>query len=690
MTNRLANETSPYLLQHQDNPVDWYAWGDEAFATARAEDKPVLLSIGYSACHWCHVMAHESFEDPQIASLMNELFVNVKVDREERPDVDSVYMAAVQAMTGHGGWPMTVFLAPDGRPFYGGTYFPNDDRGGMPAFPRVLQAVADAYHNRKSEVLSNSSAVMGAIEAQSAPRKNATPLDRAVIDNAAEHLAEQFDAEHGGFGIQPKFPQPMNYELLLRHWHATGDRRSLDMVTLTLEQMARGGIYDQLGGGFARYSTDTFWLVPHFEKMLYDNALLMPLYLHAWQATGNPLLVRVIEETFSYVLREMTHRSGGFYSSQDADSEGEEGKFFVWLPEEIDRVLGLELGKVARTFWGVTREGNFEGRNILSVPKDMTEVAGELGMSETELESSIAAARKQLYAARAERVWPGRDEKVLAAWNALMLKAFAECGAAMDRREWVDVARRNAEFLVGQMVSPSGRLLRTWKDDDGGGQARLNGYLEDYAMLADALISLYEATFERRWLDEARRWAGEMIRLFWSEDDGVFYDTGIDHEEMIVRPRDVFDNAMPCGGSAAAMALLRLSVHTGEPEHARRAVKSLGSVREFMDRSPGGFGHWMCALDLHVSGAQEIAVVGPRGEAATESMLATARSGYAPNRVLAWADEEQSPDAPPLLASKGLINGKPAAYVCRNYVCDEPVTDAESLRERLTSSAGRG
>jgi len=678
MPNRLARETSPYLLQHQDNPVDWYPWGDEAFAKARAEDKPVFLSIGYSSCHWCHVMEHESFENEKIAALMNELFVSIKVDREERPDVDAIYMAAVQAMTGHGGWPMSVFMTPDGKPYFTGTYFPPEERHGMPAFPHVLQAVADAYHNRKSEVLSTTSRIVEYLQEQTAARASAEPLTRDLIAEAYRVLAATFDHEHGGFGGAPKFPQPMTYELLLRYWHATGDAEPLRMVEATLQRMAQGGIYDQAGGGFHRYATDTLWLVPHFEKMLYDNAQLASLYLHAWQATGIDDYRRVVEETLRYVEHEMLDPAGGFYSAQDADSEGVEGKFFVWSPQEIDDVLGADLGRVARAYFAVTEEGNFEGRNILWRPRDDEAVARELGLSSDALHAAIDDARAKLLAGRERRVHPGLDDKALTSWNALMLKAFAEAGAALERPAYIEIARRNAEFLLGELVR-DGRLLRTWR----AGEAKLNGYLEDYAYLIDALLALYEATFEQRWLDEAAALADGMIALFWDAGSGIFFDTGSDHEQLLVRPRDIFDNATPSGGAAAALALLRLAVFTGKQGYQTYAVSSIRSVREFLPRMPSGFAHWLCALDFYLSTPKEIVVIGPREDDATRALLRVACGRYLPNRAVAGADAPAADSTSPLLAGREMIDGRPTAYVCEHYACRLPVTEPGALAEQL-------
>ncbi|MEX2159665.1 MAG: thioredoxin domain-containing protein [Dehalococcoidia bacterium] len=678
MPNRLANETSPYLLQHKDNPVDWYPWGDEALKRAREEDKPIFLSIGYSSCHWCHVMERESFENHEIAALMNELFVNIKVDREERPDVDSIYMSAVQAMTGQGGWPMSMFLTPDGKPFYAGTYFPPEDRGGMPAFPRVLEALAEAYRDRRHEVLETTGRITEHLKQQTEAQPSNEPLTRDMFGEAFRTLASTFDNEHGGFGSAPKFPSPMQYEFLLRYWHATGDPEPLRMVELTLQKMARGGMYDQAGGGFHRYSTDQLWLVPHFEKMLYDNAQLVQLYLHAWQATGNALYRRIVEETLTYSEREMLDPAGGFYSAQDADSEGEEGKFFVWTPAEIHEAAGPELARVVRTYYGVTEAGNFEGRSILWRPRGDDAIAAELGLTLDELKAEIETARARLLEARSHRIAPARDDKVLTSWNALMLRAFAEAGAVLDNAHYVDIAHRNAEFLLSSLVEDD-RLLRTWKD----GRAKLNAYLEDYAYLIDALLTLYEATFEPRWLSEAARLADGMIDLFWDDSRGVFFDTGRDHEELVVRPRDIFDNATPCGGSAAALALLRLAVFTGNVDLERHAVSSLRSVRDYLGRMPSGFAHWLCALDFYLSTPKEIVVIGPRDDAATRALLDVAFTRYRPNKVVAGAESPAQDGVSPLLKERGMIGGRPAAYVCEHYACRLPVTDPDALARQL-------
>ncbi len=679
--NRLAAETSPYLLQHAHNPVDWYPWGPEAFERARREDKPVLLSVGYSACHWCHVMERESFENDEIAALMNQLFVSIKVDREERPDVDQIYMQAVQSMTGRGGWPMTVFLTPDGVPFYGGTYFPPVDRHGMPAFPRLLRAIADAYHTRRGEVVEAGRQLVESMGQSGRLGASTSLLGRDVLVRAYLGLSGEFDERDGGLGQAPKFPQPMTWEAVLRIARRTGDRRGLEMLRLTLTRMARGGIYDQLGGGFHRYSVDGQWLVPHFEKMLYDNAQLASLYLHAWLATGDALYRRIAEETLDYVRREMTHPEGGFYSAQDADSEGQEGKFFVWSPDEIRRVLGdPALARVALAYWGVDDGPNFEGHNILFVPREPAEVAADLGLTPEALAEAIARARALLHAEREKRAHPGLDDKVLASWNGLMLAAFAEAAAVLGREDYLAAAVRNAEFIAGRMVR-DGRLLRSWKD----GRAHITGYLEDHAMVGVGLHALYEATFDRRWLDESRRLADEALRLFWVPEREAFFDTGHDQEALVVRPRNLFDNAVPSGTSVAIDWLLRLAVVLGEERYEATALAALRPMADLMQRYPSGFGRYLSALDFHLGPTAEIALVWRDGErAALAPLLATVHGRYQPNRVLVGAREGDPAAAGlPLLAQRGAVAGRPTAYVCQHYVCRQPVTDPEALARQL-------
>ncbi len=682
MANRLINETSPYLLQHAENPVDWYAWGEEALGRARDEDRPILLSIGYSACHWCHVMERESFENDDIAALMNDSFVNIKVDREERPDLDAVYMEAVQMMTGSGGWPMTVFLTPEGHPYYGGTYFPPEDRQGMPGFPRLLAAASQAYHTNKGEIDRVTRQLAEQMGRTGQMPRGFTPLTTEVMHNAYSQLATQFDHLNGGFGNAPKFPQPMTPEFLLRYNRHGFNARALEMVELTLQKMAYGGIYDQVGGGFHRYSTDAYWLVPHFEKMLYDNALLVRLYLHAWQVTGNPLYRRITEETLDYVLREMTDPAGGFYSAQDADSEGVEGKFFVWTPDELRPLLGDDADLVMG-YYGVTERGNFEGENILNVTRPPEEYASQRGVSEDSLAQAITRARAILLDVREQRIHPLRDDKVLTSWNGLMLRSFAEAGAALGRPDYLDAARKNADFVLAAMRSADGRLLRTWRN----GQAKLNGYLEDYACLADGLLSLHEATLEPRWLQEAVSVADDMALLFWDDAVGGFYDTGSDHEELVIRPRDVFDNAQPCGGSVASDVLLRLAVVTGSDDFSAKGATPLRAMQQMLGRAPSATGHWLGALDFYVSLPREIVIVGPSDDPAAAAMLQEVSARFMPNRVVVGVSDPANPPLQdsPLLEQRVMQEGLSTAYVCENYACQLPVTDAAALAAQLDS-----
>ena len=680
MPNRLIDETSPYLLQHAHNPVDWYPWGPDALERAKAEDKPILLSVGYSACHWCHVMERESFEDPQTAAQMNEGFICIKVDREERPDIDSIYMTAVQALSGQGGWPMTVFLTPDGKPFYGGTYFPPQDRHQMPGFPRVLQAMSQAYKENRAEVVLATDQLLERMRQVANTARSLEPLTADVMHQAFRGIAGGFDDTHGGVGHAPKFPQPMTYEFLLRHYLRTQDPHALEIVELTLDRMAWGGIYDQIGGGFHRYSTDAFWLAPHFEKMLYDNALLAKLYLHAYQVTGKELYRRVVEEILEYVRREMTDPSGGFYSAQDADSEGVEGKFFVWTPQEVAQVLGDEDAATFNRYYDVAPEGNFEGSSILHVAADPADIAAEAGLAPLELEALLARSRARLHEAREQRIHPGLDDKVLTAWNALMMRAFAEAAAVLGRSDYRDIANQNAKFLLEALREGGGRLLRTYKD----GKAKLNGYLEDYAYLIDALVALHEVAFDGRWLQEAIGLGQDMVDLFWDEPSGAFYDTGKDHETLIVRPRDISDNAVPAGSSMAADVLLRLAIITGDSEHERIATTALRSARDLMTRFPTGAGQWLCALDFYLSSAKEIAIVGAPEEEATRALHSEVYRHYLPNRVLLGsAGDDPTLAELPLMEGRGMVDGHPTAYVCQSYVCQLPVTDPQALAGQL-------
>ena len=699
-TNRLSNETSPYLLQHAHNPVDWYPWGEEALQKAQQEDKPILLSVGYSACHWCHVMERESFENEDIAGLMNQHFVSIKVDREERPDIDNIYMQAVQALTQQGGWPMTVFLTPDGRPFYGGTYFPPNDRQygqeTMPGFPRILLTIADYYDNHRAEVEEQANQLADYLKQRSStPLRSkggvipsgTIPLE--MLNTASGELASEFDPVHGGFGHAPKFPNTMSLEFLLRtHQHrlrgeigSKATKPELEIVEVSLQRMANGGIYDQLGGGFHRYSVDVEWLVPHFEKMLYDNALLSRLYLHAYLVTGNPFYERIVEETIDYVVREMVSPEGGFYSTQDADSEGEEGKFFIWTTDEIETALLAEDARLFMLYYNVTQAGNFEGKNILHVEQDAQTVADKAQVSLETLQTSLKRSREMLFELREKRVKPGRDEKILTSWNGLMLRSFAEAARYLDRPDYLQVATNNAEFLLRELI-PDGRLLRTYKD----GRARLHGYLEDYAFLADGLLALYEASFNPRWFIDARRLMDEAIKLFADEQNGGFFDTGSDHEALISRPKDIMDNATPAGNSVAADVLLRLAAFTGEEAYRRRADDYLRPIADIIVQHPQAFGHILGALDFAISQSKEIALIGDPQQSDTRALLEVINTRYLPNSVLACAslEDSESIQSIPLLADRPMKDHKATAYICQNFACLSPVNTPEELDRLLT------
>jgi len=681
--NRLIHETSPYLLQHARNPVDWWPWGEEAFREARERDVPILLSVGYSACHWCHVMERESFENDEIAALMNQHFVCVKVDREERPDVDQIYMTAVQLMTGQGGWPMTVFLTPDGKPFYGGTYYPPDDRYGRPGFRRVLLAVADAWQNRRDDVAGQGEALAAHIGHASQLDVLPAPVTPGTLEEAFRNLRAGFDARFGGWGGAPKFPQPMVLDFLLR-WHArTGNEDARRMADLTLEKMAFGGIYDQLGGGFHRYSVDDRWLVPHFEKMLYDNAQLARTYLHGWQATRDDLYLRVATETLDYVLREMTGPGGGFYSAQDADSEGEEGKFFVWTPAEIEAELGTEDSALFCQFFDVTPQGNFdEGKSVLSIPVPVEALARDRGDDPETLQARLDALRRRLFSARERRVKPALDDKVLVSWNGLMLAAMAETGAVLEREDYLRAAVACAEFVRRELMV-NGRLLRTGRMTDSGFRAApIPGFLEDHAFFADGLVHLYQATFDRQWLDLAVRLAEQVLERF---DDGAggFFDTAHDAEPLIQRPRDLSDNATPAGSSVAAEVLLRLAVLTGREEWRERAAECLRRTAEAMARHPLAFGRALWAADFHVGPVRELAVVGDPASGEFRALVRVARERFRPNLVLAGGSPRSSAEEIPLLQGRTPLDGRAAAYLCENYGCRQPVSDPESLAAQL-------
>jgi uncharacterized protein len=675
MANRLARETSPYLLQHAENPVDWFPWGEEALERARAEDLPILLSVGYSACHWCHVMERESFEDPDTAAFINANFVPIKVDREERPDVDAIYMEAVQAFTGQGGWPMTVFLDPEGVPFYGGTYFPPDDSRGMPSFRMVMEGVLEAYRGQRDEIRERAATMVGRLEALAKIDPGTVPGPEQLAE-AVTTLLSHGDPANGGFGRAPKFPPSDSLELLLSR--GTG----LEHVERTLDAMLAGGIYDQVGGGFARYAVDSAWLVPHFEKMLYDNALLARAYLHGWQVLGHERYRRVCEETLDWLLREMRGPEGGFYSAYDADSEGEEGKFYVWTPDEMRAVLESAAAVGARgpdaepapldtdailAYYGVTESGNFEGKNILHLADGAAAPAP----------AGLDAARAVLLAVRAERVPPGLDDKRLCSWNALAIAALAEAGAVLGRPDYLDAAAACAEFIFGSMRDEDGRLLRTYKD----GRAHLNAYLEDHAFLVEALLTLYESGFDPRWFKEARALAESMIERFGDAERGGFFTTSTDHEELIARRKEVGDHPIPAGQSSAALGLLRLAALSGEAGFADRAAGVFALFGEPMISHPDSFAHLLRALDFHLASKREVALVGQDFSA----LEAIVRAEFRPNVVVAAGPAGAV--EPPLLDARTEIGGEPAAYVCEGFTCNLPVTDPAALKKELADLA---
>ncbi len=682
MSNRLATETSPYLLQHAGNPVDWYPWGPEAIECAKREDRPIFLSIGYSACHWCHVMEHESFESDTIARLMNDNFVCVKVDREERPDLDQIYMNAVQLMTGRGGWPMSVFLTPDLKPFYGGTYWPPQSRMGMPGFDQVLTAVADAWRNRRQQAVDQAETLVEHMRGAAAPAVASATLSLEFIERAVRVLERSFDPVHGGFGAAPKFPHPMDLRLLLNAWRRRHDENVLRLVTHTLDKMAAGGMYDQLGGGFHRYSVDERWLVPHFEKMLYDNALLVPTYVDAFRATGKAEYAQVAREICDYVLREMTDAGGGFFSTQDADSEGVEGKFFVWTPDEVAGVLGQSAAATFCRYYDVTPEGNFEhGQSILNRPKTLAQFAALVGRDETELAAELASDRVKLLAVRDQRVHPGLDDKVLVAWNGLMIEALCEAADALDETRYLAAAQRCASFLLVNMRRDDGRLLHTWRK----GVARLDAYLDDYASLAAALVRLYQSDFDEHWIDAAVELSELMLRLFEDPDAGGFFYTASDHEELLTRHKDYFDNAVPSGNSLAAMALLRLGKLTGRGDFSIAAERTLTAASGVMEQASRAAGQMLLALDFYLGPTPEIVILGDATVGDTKLALTSLRHGFAPNKVLACRkaqdDVYRSSAFEPLFAGKQLSGPEPGVWVCENFTCKAPVFGKEALLE---------
>ena len=718
-TNRLANETSPYLLQHAHNPVDWFPWGPDALTRARLLDRPIFLSIGYAACHWCHVMERESFEDEVTATYLNSRFISIKVDREERPDLDQIYMSAVQAMTGGGGWPMSVFLTPDGRPFYGGTYFPNTPRHGMPSFVQLLQGIDQAWREQRGELEESAARLVGQLAESSRTAQGPAP-GPDLLDTAIALIERAFDATNGGWGGAPKFPQPMTVEVLLRR-AAAGDRRALPMARRTLDRMADGGLRDQLGGGFHRYATDAIWLVPHFEQMLYDNAQLARVYLHAWALTGDARYRSVATGTLDYLLRELTTDDGAFASSQDADTDGVEGATFTWRAHEVRDALGEEAALFS-TAYGVREGGNWEGVSILSRVRPTADLAKLYGISAADVEARLAASRDRLLAIRGRRVQPARDDKALAAWNGLAIGALADAArllrlapvggsdstgsdatgsansgsaaaaaaaagggpgpAAADR--YAAAATRAASAIIDGLLGEDGRLGRSWKD----GRATGQGVLEDYADLADGLLALYEATFEERWFTVARGLADAILDRF-TDPEGGFFDTATDHERLVTRPKDPQDNATPSGGAMATLVLLRLAALTGESRYRDAAERAITTITPYTARYPTAFAKWLEAIDLALAPVAEVAIVGEAENDATRELLAVASGGYHPNRVVALApdDSAAAASAIPLLQARVALRGKPTAYVCRGFTCRLPVTDPDALHEQLAELA---
>jgi uncharacterized protein len=679
--NRLIHETSLYLKQHANNPVDWHPWGPEALARAKELNRPIFLSIGYSACHWCHVMEHESFEDETTAKIMNERFVCIKVDREERPDIDTIYMNALQVLTQEGGgWPLSVFLTPELTPFYAGTYYPPDERYAphRPSFKRLLLAIHDAWTNRHDHIQEVGRNVVGYLQGMSQLEADGESLSDGLLTNALATLRRSFDATHGGFGSAPKFPHALELKLLLRLGQRFADKTAVHMTRHTLDKMARGGMYDQVGGGFHRYSVDDRWLVPHFEKMLYDNALLTTAYVEAWQLTRDSFYEQIVRETLDYVLREMTLPDGGFFSTQDADSEGEEGKFYVWSESEISAILGSELASLACRVWGVSAKGNFEGHNILFRVRSDDEDAKLLGLTLDEFKTRLSEAKRKLYGVRAKRIWPGRDEKILTAWNGLMITAFAKAAAAINDSRYLEAAIRAATFILNHMRTPDGRLFRT----AGVGQpAKLNGYLEDYAFLTDALVALYEATFEPKWLREAAALADVMQTQFADPSGPGFFFVANDHEKLIARTKDLHDGSTPSGNAVAVTILLRLAKLLDRRDLAAKAEETLRGYRSTMAEHPAAAGQMLIALDFHLGPAREIAVIGKEDDPETIRALTAIQRAFRPNQVVAFHDPSTGnlPDLIPLLKDKSMIGGVVTVYVCENFTCQAPFVGAEAV-----------
>ncbi|PQO35713.1 thioredoxin domain-containing protein [Blastopirellula marina] len=677
MPNRLAHETSPYLQQHANNPVDWYPWGAEALERSKQEDKPIFLSIGYSACHWCHVMEHESFESQAIADYLNEHYVSIKVDREERPDLDQVYMNAVQLLTGHGGWPMSVFLTPELMPFFGGTYWPPTASRGMPGFDQVLRAVVDAWENRREVALQQSRLLTERLQRIGLGSAESTEIAPGRVGMAVRQMEESFDPKHGGFGSAPKFPHTMNIDLLMRHFVDTRNEKLLPMVTTTLDKMAMGGIYDHLGGGFARYSVDEYWLVPHFEKMLYDNSLLISNYVDAYRLTKNENYARVAKESCDYILRDMTDEHGGFHSTEDADSEGEEGKFYVWTPKEVDQLLGNPLvAKRFRQVYDITESGNFEGHNIPRLKKSIGEYAQDFGTSEEVLRDELQRDREVLFNARCQRIRPGKDDKILASWNGLMIEALAKAGATFNNRTYLDGAKKAATFVLEQMTDDTGRLLHTYRH----GKAKLPAYLDDYTYLASAMFALYEATFDATWLEHAQKLIDTAVEHFYDTESGGFFYTADDHEQLIARNKDFYDQSIPSGNGVAALVLAKLGKLLASEKYLQLAKETISAAADVLQKHPIAAGQLLVAYDyLHQPGSEVVIAAADR--ASCDELIQAIHNRYQPNTlyVLAIDGEDLGANLQPLVSGKSPLNGQPTVYVCENFQCNAPVSAAEYL-----------
>jgi uncharacterized protein YyaL (SSP411 family) len=687
-TNRLIEETSPYLLQHAHNPVDWLPWGNEAFERAQKEDKPIFLSIGYSTCHWCHVMERDSFEDEDIAEIMNEHFVSVKVDREQRPDVDEIYMNAVAMMTGSGGWPLSVFLTSEGKPFYGGTYFPPHDSYGQPGFERVLLSIAEAWKNRRQELVGSAAKMSELLQSPASPIGNSN-LSTEILDNAFTSFQSVFDAVNGGFGTAPKFPQPINLSVLLDYWHRTADNEAMNMVEKTLDAMAAGGIYDHIGGGFYRYATDAQWLVPHFEKMLYDQALLSKVYLQAYQTTRQERYAQIAREIFDYVLRDMTDPTGGFYSAEDADSEGREGTFYLWDPEQTASILNEEQARLFNAYYGITNEGNFEEcKTILNITTSMKQLEKEFQKNQTAIENILRTARTRIFQERSKRIRPHRDEKIITAWNGLMISSLAYGGAVIDEEKYIEAARRSAEFILSTLRQ-NGRLMRYYRD----GQVVEKAFLDDYAFIAMALLDLYEATFDVKWLIEAKSLCNEMIELFADMERGGFFLNGKDSEKLIARTKPGSDGAIPSGNSVAALVLLKLGRLTLDQHFNELGGKVLETFSQQLERAPAYSSAMLRALDFRLGPAQEIIIAGNADEPDVKQMLRLIHGTFLPNAVVLLHEPDKANsalyDIVPFIKNQIAIEGKATAYVCENYVCKEPLNNISEFENLIAGKAAK-